>query len=98
MMKAMFSEPVLGILEFSQKNKLESYKALNVYLLKYTMLVNTGSMLTCWTGTDGWVGKRRETKRNKTTIVGSHINKQIALDKGIQTSIGALAMEVCLST
>ena len=56
------------------KEKFKSYFTLDVYLLKYTRLVNTGSMLTSWTrtGTDGWDGKMREKERNKTTIVGSH--------------------------
>ena len=56
------------------KEKFKSYCTLDVYLLKYTRLVNTGSMLTSWTGTgtDGWDGKMREKERNKTTIVGSH--------------------------
>ena len=56
------------------KDKFKSYFSLDVYLLKYTRLVNTGSMLTSWTrtGTDGWDGKMSEKERNKTTIVGSH--------------------------
>ena len=68
------------------KEKFKSYFTLDVYLLKYTRLVNTGSMLTSWTGTgtDGLDGKMSEKKRNKTTIVGSH-SKHTARDIGIHT-------------
>ena len=79
MRKAKFSEPVLGILRFTFTIDLNLTNTLDAYLLKYTMFVKTGEMLTSWTTrADGLLdGKRREYKRYRITTVGTH-SKQIA--------------------
>ena len=64
MRKAKFSEPVLGILRFTFTIDLNLTNTLDAYLLKYTMFVKTGEMLTSWTRVNGFLdGKRRETKK-----------------------------------
>ena len=87
----------LGDSEAHIKNTFIPDFTLDVYLLKYKMLVTRGTMLRCSTRVDGWLGGEiREKKRYKTTIIGSH-SKQIARAIGIHI-IMVTVIEVGLLT